>query len=59
MKNFAFLTLVVLYLFSCKEKQHAYSTEVLDIVAEKYVRLGLYIGQYDEVFVDAYYGPIH
>jgi hypothetical protein len=57
MKKFAFLTLVALYLFSCKENQHAYSTEVLNIVAEKYVRLGLYIGQYDDVFVDAYYGP--
>lgn len=57
MKKITFLILVALYLLSCKENQHAYSTEVLDIVAEKYVRLGLYIGQYDEVFVDAYYGP--
>jgi hypothetical protein len=29
----------------------------LNRLAEKYVRLGLTIGQYDEAFVDAYYGP--
>ncbi|NLR77932.1 hypothetical protein [Chitinophaga eiseniae] len=29
----------------------------LDKLAEKYVRLGLAIGQYDPDFVDAYYGP--
>ncbi|WP_212005159.1 hypothetical protein [Chitinophaga sp. HK235] len=29
----------------------------LDLLAQKYVRLGLNIGQYDPDFVDAYYGP--
>jgi len=31
--------------------------ENLSHLAEKYVRLGLYIGMYDGDFVDAYYGP--
>ncbi|HEX5112834.1 MAG TPA: hypothetical protein VFV79_08310, partial [Saprospiraceae bacterium] len=57
MKKFLFLILVALYLYACKDSQHIYSTKVLDMLAEKYVRLALYIGQYDEVFVDAYYGP--
>jgi hypothetical protein len=29
----------------------------VDEIAQHYVRLGLAIGQYDEAFVDAYYGP--
>ncbi|MBC7827500.1 MAG: hypothetical protein H7122_07135 [Chitinophagaceae bacterium] len=31
--------------------------ENFNVLAEKYVRLGLTIGQYDADFVDAYYGP--
>jgi hypothetical protein len=37
-----------------EKKDHAAE---LDKLAEKYVRLGLEIGQYDGNFVDAYYGP--
>lgn len=33
------------------------SSSPLNKIAEKYVRLGLFIGQYDTDFVDAYYGP--
>lgn len=33
------------------------SSRQLNRLAEKYVRLGLTIGQYDDAFVDAYYGP--
>jgi hypothetical protein len=31
--------------------------EIISSLAEEYVRLGLEIGQYDQSFVDAYYGP--
>jgi len=57
MKNYFLFIAAALYLFSCKEtavKQPAYS---LNQLSEKYVRLALVIGQYDNVFVDAYYGP--
>jgi hypothetical protein len=33
------------------------NNEKLNLLAEKYVRLGLTIGEYDNDFVDAYYGP--
>ena len=45
-------------LISCKEKdQHVDQSHGPDALAEQYVRLALVIGQYDEAFVDAYYGP--
>lgn len=46
-------------LFSCNEKkeQKADAKKEFNKLAEKYVRLGLYIGNYDTDFVDAYYGP--
>lgn len=45
-------------LASCKAVHHQPNREeVLNGLAEKYVRLGLNIGRYDEAFVDAYYGP--
>lgn len=48
-----------LLLFSCGEKNGSSinAAAQLNNLAEKYVRLGLAIGQYDESFVDAYYGP--
>lgn len=51
--------LLPLILFACKaDKNNPQSDrEKLDQLAVKYVRLGLYIGQYDKDFVDAYYGP--
>jgi len=43
---------------SCNDKSEpAKMKEDLSGLAEKYVRLGLTIGQYDPDFVDAFYGP--
>lgn len=53
--NFLFFTLLLF--LSCSEKQHKTEDQLLNSLAEKYVRLGLTIGQYDADFVDAYYGP--
>lgn len=57
MKKILFF-LPLVFLFSCKMN----STDKGDLnkiqsLAENYVCLGLDIGQYDESFVDAYYGP--
>jgi hypothetical protein len=50
-----------LLIFSCSEKKEPYSPNDLEIkmnkIAEDYVKLVLNIGQYDNNFVDAYYGP--
>ncbi|MDB5229434.1 MAG: hypothetical protein JWN76_239 [Chitinophagaceae bacterium] len=54
MKRFLFFLSCFLIL-SCSSSKH--NKEELDKLAEKYVRLGLSIGQYDADFVDAYYGP--
>ncbi|HEY9258767.1 hypothetical protein [Chitinophaga sp.] len=52
------LLLAVLFLFSCNtRKNEDTGNKQLNVLAEKYVRLGLSIGQYDPDFVDAYYGP--
>lgn len=54
-----FIFASLLLLFSC----HQYpagkeaNDKKLSGLAEDYVRLGLHIGAYDPVFVDAYYGP--
>jgi hypothetical protein len=50
-----FLLIPVLFILSCK--QNAEETERLNKLARQYIHLGLTIGQYDEDFVDAYYGP--
>lgn len=42
---------------SCNEKKEIKPTADINQLAEKYVRLGLSIGEYDSDFVDAYYGP--
>lgn len=55
LKQLLFFTSVTLIL-SCSQKQDN-NNKRLDTLAEKYVRLGLFIGQYDPDFVDAYYGP--
>lgn len=51
--------IAVLLLISCKRESEASKEEVnqIDDLAAAYVRLGLFIGQYDDAFVDAYYGP--
>lgn len=55
-KNLLFFFLILLSL-SCTEKNKQSGEETLNTLAEKYVKLGLTIGQYDPDFVDAYYGP--
>jgi hypothetical protein len=57
MKKIIFV-LSMFLLFSCKEQTvNKANEEKLNLLAKQYVRLGLAIGQYDESFVDAYYGP--
>ncbi|MCW3466120.1 hypothetical protein [Chitinophaga nivalis] len=57
MKN-KLLFVSVLFLFACNtRKSDNTGQHPLHLLAEKYVRLGLNIGQYDPDFVDAYYGP--
>lgn len=57
MKKLVYLS-VLLLAGACSQTKPARDTTVqLNQLAEKYVRLGLTIGQYDEAFVDAYYGP--
>ena len=53
MKN-TFLVLICLLLANCSTKLKPDSIEV---IAEKYVRLVLQVGQYDSAVVDAYFGP--
>lgn len=57
MKKWIALFLVV-GTFSCTiNKRETVVHPGIDDLAERYVRLGLTIGQYDTDFVDAYYGP--
>ena len=50
--------LFLLCFAACNIKQEKVTnSENLNRLAERYVRLGLYIGMYDGDFVDAYYGP--
>ncbi len=50
--------LVLVLFIACNEvKKEEPNAAQLNALAEKYVRLGLAIGQYDKDFVDAYYGP--
>lgn len=48
------VTLVLILVFSCKTNSNDPN---IDKVVEDYVRLVLEIGQYDDSFVDAYFGP--
>ncbi|NQV76625.1 MAG: hypothetical protein HQ491_11310 [Bacteroidetes bacterium] len=51
------LSFTLLFLLSCAKKEQKSETQLINSLAENYVRLGLTIGQYDADFVDAYYGP--
>jgi hypothetical protein len=53
----ALIFLSFLLSLSCSKKQYQTENQLLNPLAENYVRLGLTIGQYDADFVDAYYGP--
>jgi hypothetical protein len=46
--------ILALIITSCKSNSNLPS---IDVIAEDYVRLVLEIGQYDNAFVDAYFGP--
>ena len=48
------LIILVLIIISCKSNSNLPS---IDIISEDYVKLVLEIGQYDNTFVDAYFGP--
>jgi len=55
MKNLIIVIFVgICLIISCQEK---YVDTSIDDIAEKYVHVALEIGQYDESFVDAYFGP--
>ena len=49
-----FVIILMLVISACETKSTPPS---MDIIAENYVKLVLEIGQYDAVFVDAYFGP--
>jgi hypothetical protein len=52
------LLIPCILIFSCNPKGASVDpSEKLNALAVKYVRLGLDIGRYDEIFIDAYYGP--
>ncbi|WP_411273074.1 hypothetical protein [Daejeonella sp.] len=55
LKQLLFLSSII-FLLSCSQKQYDDSSSI-NTIAQDYVRLGLFIGQYDLDFVDAYYGP--
>ncbi|MEO8174320.1 MAG: hypothetical protein ABI581_14595 [Sediminibacterium sp.] len=56
MKKICYL-LLLLFALSCKQNISETGKAKLDLLAQQYVKLGLVIGQYDNSFVDAYYGP--
>ncbi len=50
--------LLLLLLFTeCNPSKKLSANDNLNRIAEQYIKLALYIGQYDGDFVDAYYGP--
>jgi len=55
--NYLLLFLSSLCLISCSENYENKKETELKLLSQEYVRLGLFIGQYDTDFVDAYYGP--
>ena len=57
MKKYLFFSLPVLLACGQQQKVGNNPAQAINVLAEKYVRLGLTIGQYDADFVDAYYGP--
>ena len=57
MNKWIFSLFALSLMVSCKPKDENIATSGINELAEQYVRLALVIGQYDEPFVDAYYGP--
>ena len=54
--KFTIPILFIVAIFSCKPATES-TPESIDTLAAEYIQLALTIGQYDESFVDAYYGP--
>ncbi len=54
--NYLFI-LAFSLLLACKAKVEEEPGTKMESIAQQYIRLALVIGQYDEAFVDAYYGP--
>jgi hypothetical protein len=48
--------IITVFLISCS-KSHETGNNILDNIAEHYVKLVLATGEYDEDYVDAYFGP--
>jgi hypothetical protein len=57
MKPFSLFLFLLPLVSTAQHSQSKLTHASLNRLAEKYVRLGLAIGQYDPDFVDAYYGP--
>lgn len=57
MNNWIISLFALSLMVSCKPKEEKVANIGINEMAEQYVRLALVIGQYDEPFVDAYYGP--
>ncbi len=57
MNNWIISLFALSLMVSCKPKDENVATTGINELAQQYVRLALLIGQYDEPFVDAYYGP--
>ena len=61
MNKIIFVLTVLFFLFSCTENKEVKQGSELEIqmndIAKGYVKLVLRVGQYDQDFVDAYYGP--
>lgn len=55
--KFLYLGLILLLANCSDDKKSNDKKNDVNLLAEKYVRLGLTVGQYDADFVDAYYGP--
>ena len=54
--NYLFI-LAFSLLLACKAKVEEEPGTKMESIAQQYISLALVIGQYDEAFVDAYYGP--
>jgi hypothetical protein len=57
MHKIYFFALSTVLLWGCASPTKESPDQHIDALAQQYVRLALAIGQYDEPFVDAYYGP--
>lgn len=56
MKKIIATFILSLFVFSCAEKKEVQEYN-LDALAETYVKLALNLGDYDEDYIDAYFGP--